>query len=328
MQHLDLQVIDQSQQWIQTQPVWLCTVLSTFGSSPRPPGTLMAINGAGQFCGSLSGGCIEEDFIARIRDGDFRAESQMVRYGDGGLTPNRTLPCGGVLDILIEYLQPDAQNAARLAQLQQALSGHLALRKVVRPPQRCEALETIDWRSSTVVERDGERILLTIAAAPRLIVAGLSPVAIYCVEFAVSLGFETIICESREEMLENFRDRLPAQCQLETQFPARYLERHGCHAHTAIVALTHDPRMDDLTMMEAVNTDAFYLGVMGSQRNSENRLARLAKVGGLTERELARIHAPVGLDIGSKTPAEIALAVMADIVRHKNQALRSGEAAA
>ncbi|WP_130831707.1 XdhC family protein [[Erwinia] mediterraneensis] len=320
MQNLDLQVIDQCQQWIQTQPIWLCTVLNTFGSSPRPPGTLMVINRAGQFCGSLSGGCIEDDFIARIRDGDFRAESQVVRYGDGGLTPNRTLPCGGVLDILIEYLLPDAQNAARLAQLAQALRGHLALRKVVTPPQRCETLETVAWRSSTQIEREGERIQLTIAAAPRLIVAGLSPVALFCAEFAVALGFETIICESREEMLENFRPRLPPQCQLEMQFPARYLERHGCHAHTAIVALTHDPRMDDLTMMEAVQTEAFYLGVMGSLRNSQNRLARLAQSGGLTEQELARIHAPIGLDIGSKTPAEIALAVMADIVRCKNRA--------
>lgn len=320
MQNLDLQVIDHCQHWIQTQPVWLCTVLNTFGSSPRPPGTLMAINQAGQFCGSLSGGCIEEDFIARIRDGDFRADSQVVRYGDGGLTPDRTLPCGGVLDILIEYLLPDAQNASRLAQLAQALTGHLALRKVVTPPRRCETLEVTAWRSSTLVERDGERIQLTIAAAPRLIVAGLSPVAIFCAEFAVALGFETIICESREEMLENFRHQLPFQCRLEREFPARYLEQYGCHAHTAIVALTHDPRMDDLTMMEAVQTPAFYLGVMGSQRNSQNRLARLAQSGGLTPQELARIHAPVGLDIGSKTPAEIALAVMADIVRCKNRA--------
>lgn len=318
MQHLDLQVIDQSQRWLVSQPIWLCTVLCTFGSSPRPPGTMMAITAEGEYYGSLSGGCIEEDFIGRIRNGDFRQASQRVRYGDGGLAPDRTLPCGGVLDILIEYLLPDEQNNQRLAQLWRALAGHLALQKVVTLPHACERLEEIVWRSSTVVEQKADQIILTIAAPPRLVIAGLSTVALYCASFAVSLGFETVVCENRPEFLLNFAAQLDAQVQLEKTFPARYLEEQGCHANTAIVALTHDPRMDDLTMMEAVNTPAFYLGVMGSQRNSTNRFERLQSVGGLSDGELDRIHAPIGMDIGSKTPAEIALAVMADIVKKKN----------
>ena len=319
MQHIDLQVIDQGQRWLVSQPVWLCTVLCTFGSSPRPPGTMMVITADGDYCGSLSGGCIEEDFIRRIRNGDFQQPSQRVRYGDGGLTPDRTLPCGGVLDILIEHLQPSDDNAQRLAQLHGALAGHLALQKVITLPRACERLEEIVWRSSTVVEQQGDRITLTIAAPPRLIVAGLSTVALYCASFAVSLGFETIVCENRPDFLANFASQLDGAVRLEKCFPARYLEEQSCHANTAVVALTHDPRMDDLTMMEAVHTPAFYLGVMGSQRNSANRRQRLAQIGDLSAADLARIHAPIGMDIGSKTPAEIALAVMADIVKAKNR---------
>lgn len=105
---------------------------------------------------------------------------------------------------------------------------------------------------------------------------------------------------------------------LRHEFPAKILEKENCHQNTAIVALTHDARMDDLTMMEAVNTPAFYLGVMGSDKNSQSRMARLQRIGGLEPHQLARIHAPIGLPIGSKTPAEIALAIMADIVRVKN----------
>lgn len=318
MQNLDIRVINQSCLWIKNQPVWLCTVLTTFGSSPRPPGALMVINAEGNFCGSLSGGCIEDDFVTRVREGYFRQPSQIVRYGDRGLTPDRALPCGGILDILIEYLEPNEKNSIYLDAIQQSLTRHIPLNKRIRPPLACHSLIEAAWSSSTMVRRQNEEISITLAAAPGIIIAGLSAVALYCAEFAVGLGFETVICEHRDEILENFRDQIGPHSKLEKVFPARYLEQHGCHANTAIVALTHDPRMDDLTMMEAVNTDSFYIGVMGSKRNTENRMARLARTGGMTQEELRRIHAPIGIDIGSKTPAEIALAVMADIVKTKN----------
>ncbi|QCR35695.1 XdhC family protein [Nissabacter sp. SGAir0207] len=319
MQSLDLSVARQAQAWIGHQPVWLCTVLATFGSSPRSPGALLAATADGRYSGSLSGGCVEEDFIARLRAGEFRQPSQVVRYGDGGLTPNRALPCGGVLDILIEYLPCNADSAHYLGQLATALAGHGALTKSLRLPGACHALTLSDQPPATGVARDGDLLTLHIAAAPRLIVAGLSPVALYCAGFAVALGFETVVCEPREEELENLAPQLPEGVLLERRFPAKFIEQGGCHAQTAVVALTHDPRLDDLTLMEAVQTEAFYIGAMGSMKNSRNRRERLQRIAGLTEQELARVHAPIGLDIGSKTPAEIALAVMADVVAHKNR---------
>ncbi|QLK61726.1 XdhC family protein [Enterobacteriaceae bacterium Kacie_13] len=318
MQHLDNQVISQAREWLAQQPVWLCTVLTTYGSSPRAPGALMVATADSRYCGSLSGGCVEEDFLQRIAAGYYQQASQIVRYGDGGLTPNIALPCGGSLDILIEYLPATQGNLEYLQRMGMALAGHYALDKSLTLPAACDHLALTEYHSATQVIRNGDSVHLHLAAPPRLLIAGLSSVALYCADFACALGFEVVVCECREDVLENFLPLLKVEIQLEKVFPAKYLEREGCHANTAIVALTHDPRMDDLTLMEAVNTPAFYIGAMGSQRNSARRRERLQTIADFSADDFARLHAPVGLSIGSKTPAEIALAVMADIVRHKN----------
>ncbi|WP_215787695.1 XdhC family protein [Pantoea dispersa] len=318
MHSLDVQVVRMAQQWAEAQPVWLCTVLSTYGPSPRPPGAMMVIRADGRCSGSLSGGCVEENFITRVQQQAFSAASQLVRYGEGGDTPDRALPCGGVLDILVERLPAGAATLRYLQQLEDALTGARAITKRLTLPQPCHALEPAPYTRRTRTQVTDGDIVLTLSAAPRLILAGLSSVAVYCANFALALGFETIVCEHREEVLSNMAAELAPDVKLVQQFPAAYLEREGCHAATAILSLTHDARIDDLTMMEAVNLPAFYLGAMGSQRNSAKRKARLSAIAELTPAQLQRIHAPVGLDIGSKTPAEIALAIMADIVRHKN----------
>ncbi|PIJ48483.1 XshC-Cox1 family protein [Erwinia sp. OLTSP20] len=323
MQHLDITVIHQALDWLQHRPVWLCTVLNTYGSAPRSPGSMMVADARHHFCGSLSGGCIEEDFLQRIAGGEFQAASQVVRYGEGGLTPDITLPCGGSLDILIEYLTPDDTNRGALQQISAALTGHYALEKSIILPYACQLNPSPGISGRHQVMYDECTIRLYLAAPPQLLIAGLSSVALYCAEFASALGFHVVVCENRSDVLDSFAPQLKPDITLHRQFPAKYIEQNGCHAATAVVALTHDPRMDDLTLMEAIGTPAFYLGAMGSQRNSTRRLQRLQTIAGFTPAQLARIHAPIGLALGSKTPAEIALAVMADIVRYKNHSLAS-----
>ncbi|HGM7839442.1 TPA: XdhC family protein [Serratia marcescens] len=319
MQHLDVTVVSQAISWLQQQPVWLCTVLSTYGSSPRSPGALMAATRDGRYSGSLSGGCVEEDFLRRVAAGEYQAASQVIRYGEGGMTPNVALPCGGVLDVLIEYLPAGEDSIAYLQRIAGALEGHHALIKRLTLPNACHSLEQSHFTSATQVKRRLEQITLHIAAAPRLLIAGLSSVALYCADFAVALGFEVLVCENRPEVLDNFAAELKPGVTLLRQFPAKFIEEGGCHANTAVVALTHDPRMDDLTLMEAIHTPAFYIGAMGSLRNSARRRQRLQQIAEFTPQELERIHAPIGLPLGSKTPAEIALAVMAAIVQQKNR---------
>ncbi|MDL4912520.1 MAG: XdhC family protein [Enterobacterales bacterium endosymbiont of Blomia tropicalis] len=318
---LDQRVIDSALRWLQSsQPVWLCTVLHTYGSSPRAPGTMMAINNQGDSCGSLSGGCIEEDFLQQLASGAYRNSSQIVRYGEGGLRPNVELPCGGSVDVLIEYLPVDTASAELLSAMHAALFGKHYLVKKLQPGQRaqweCFPADTV----LPVLSHSQEEVVIPVGAIPQLLIAGYSVVAFECIRLALILGFKVTVCEHRASQLAEIEQQFGTDLNvcIVPQHPAKWLEQHKISSKMAILSLTHDPRIDELTMMEAVNTPAFYLGVMGSARNSAKRRQRLGDIGGLSDAELRRIQAPVGMKIGSKTPAEIALSVMADVVRAKN----------
>ncbi|MDE1168070.1 MAG: XdhC family protein [Pseudomonas sp.] len=319
MQHLDLQVLQRALAWLSAgQPVWLCTVLATYGSAPRAPGSLLVVNGQGQWLGSLSGGCVEDDFLARIQEGEFRQAVSVVRYGAGDEPRAQvSLPCGGVLDVLVEHLGNDCQVLEHLRALESALQGHGRLIREVDLHTGARSLQA-DTEQGPRIEREIDRVRLRVGAAQRLLLAGYSSVAHACAQLGVGLGFEVVLCDPREEVLDGV---VLEGVEIRRQLPSVFIAAGGCHRDTAVVALTHDPRIDDLAMMEAVRTEAFYIGVMGSMQTSTKRLERLRRIGRLSEADLARVHAPIGLNLGSKTPAEIALAVLADIVR-----IRSGVA--
>ncbi len=239
----------------------------------------------------------------------------IVRYGEGD-DPNSNirLPCGGILDVLVENLAPDCDVQAHLRELESALLGQRRLLREVELGSGARSLRD-DSSHGPRAERDGECVRLRVGAAQRLLLAGYSSVAHACAEFGKGLGFEVILCDPREEAL---RGVLLEGIEIRRELPSLFIADGGCHADTAVVALTHDPKIDDLAMLEAVRTEAFYIGVMGSRATSEKRFERLRRIGGLGDAELARIHAPIGLNLGSKTPAEIALAVLADILRIRN----------
>ncbi|MCW8278723.1 XdhC family protein [Pseudomonas sp. PCH199] len=315
MKNLDIQVIEQASRWLeQGENVWLCTVLSTYGSAPRGPGAMLVALRCGDFCGSLSGGCVEEDFLERLGREEFKACNQIIRYGEGGLAPSLELPCGGVLDVLIEHFEPDCQSHEHFARLLSALQGHQLIVRHVTLGTRQVRIETCSIGCAPV-SVGTDHVRLRIGAVRRLLIAGLSPVAEFCASFAVALGYEVVVCDPRTELTANFQ--VPGAKLIEMH-PATYIAQGGCHDATAVVALTHDPRLDDLTLLEAVMTSAFYIGAMGSRRTSEKRLERVRRIGKLDDELVERIHAPIGLNLGSKTPAEIALAVMSDIVRVSN----------
>lgn len=315
MKQLDLQVVQQARNWLeQGHAVWLCTVLSTFGSAPRAPGAMLVALSSGDSCGSLSGGCVEEDFLERVQNAGFDTCNQIVRYGEGGLTPTRALPCGGVLDVLVEYLQPGEIVQRLLGQVEQALGGgELLIREVPlgEGVSRCRP----GSMSEAKIQRSAEQVSIRVGAVLRVVLAGWSPVAEFCAGFAVALGYEVIVCDPRAEAIAEVK---VAGVQALEILPARFIAEQGAHSATAILALTHDPRLDDPTLIEAVRTEAFYIGAMGSQRTSAKRLERLARLGGLSPEDMARIHAPIGLQLGSKAPAEIALATLADVLRVAN----------
>src|SRR5690554_5290115 len=316
MQPLDIQVVDRAISWCDgVQDLCLCTVLSTFGSSSRAPGAWLAAQASGDHCGSLSGGCVEEDFLERLQEGEFQGRINRIPYGaaDGKDKPGVSLPCGGVLDVLIEHWPASASTREHFLALRAALSGQgHVVRKVCL--KTGEASVEPDRETGQKVMEDETTATLKLRVGPvsRLLIAGLSPVATACASFAHSLGFEVIVCDPRQEEVCDFN--VPG-VTLRQELPSVWIAREGCHGATAVVALTHDPKIDDTALMEAVKTDAFYIGVMGSLRTSEKRRERLLRIGGLNQQQIERIRMPIGLNIGSKTPAEIALSVMADIVR-------------
>ncbi|MBM7061477.1 XdhC family protein [Pseudomonas sp. UL073] len=320
MQHLDLMVIRRALDWSRAgQRLWLCTVLTTYGSAPRAPGALLAANERGEWIGSLSGGCVEDDFLERLAEGAFVEPVALVRYGDGSDPRSRIqLPCGGVLEVLVENLAASCDSQAYLRELDSALSGQRRLVREIELPEGSRRLYD-DRAHGPRVEREARQVRIRVGAAQRLLLAGYSSVAQVCAEFAQALGFEVLLCDPSEEVLAGVE--LPG-VEIRRELPSEVIRQGGCHADTAVVALTHDPRIDDLAMLEAVRTEAFYIGVMGSRLTSGKRRERLHRVGGLSEAEISRIHAPIGLNLGSKTPAEIALAVLADILRVRNGVAR------
>jgi len=315
MQHMDLAVIEQALAWTREgKTVWLCTVLSSYGSSPREPGSWLVADKDGAYVGSLSGGCVEEDFLARLRDRQFQDRVARIRYGapSGPGDPQLRLPCGGVLEVLVERLPADSETLAHLVCLQDALQGSAPLARRVSTTDGSWKIAEDAGLGARVENLSEESVLLRIGPVARLIIAGISPVSVACADFARSLGFEVLVCDPREEETARFAVE---GATLIPMLPSLYITSQTCHRATAVVALTHDPRIDDLALIEAVRTDAFYIGVMGSARTSKARAERLLRSGGLNQTDIDRIHMPIGLALGSKTPAEIALAVMADIVR-------------
>jgi xanthine dehydrogenase accessory factor len=312
MHHLDLQVIERALKWAnEGLTVWLCTVLKTFGSSPREPGAMLVACSTGAYIGSLSGGCVEEDFIGRLQSGDFDKPVQQIRYGGEDSAASVRLPCGGSLDVLVEQLTPTAENLTHLEVMHATLLGRQSLSRYISLSDGRKRFNPATL-ADPAVAFDTTSVSIRIGPALRLIIAGISSISSPCALFAQSLGFEVIVCDPNEDARKNFD--VPG-VEVQAVLPSVFIASGGCHANTAVVAVTHDPRIDDLAMIEAVRTEAFYIGVMGSQQTSQQRAERLLRSGGLTDAQLARITMPIGLNLGSKTPSEIALAVMADIVR-------------
>jgi xanthine dehydrogenase accessory factor len=312
MQHLDVIVLEHALKWArEDREVWLCTVMSTFGSAPRSPGAMLVATEDLQYQGSLSGGCVEEEFLQAISEDHFRNAAQFLVYGkDIEERARLKLPCGGALVLLVEHRKPSMKWIEHLEGLLCALKGQMRLTREVWLEHGDFSLTEAPSGSQTV-SYTPSRAVISIGPALRIVLAGLSAVAQICGQFAKALGFEVVVCDPREEVTHLKIDGV----ELLPVLPSIYIAGGGCHAATAVVALTHDPKIDDLALMEAVNTDAFYIGAMGSTRTSAARAERLIRIGGLDENQVSRLHMPIGLDLGSRTPAEIALAVLADIMR-------------
>lgn len=316
MEALNERVLSGVLGWLQAgERCWLATVVRTYGSSPRPVGSLFAFNPVRGTLGSLSGGCIEEDLQAMLASqAPGPAELPvLLRYGVTQEEQIRyALPCGGELQVLLEELQPEPGLLEHFDALLKALYQR---QPVVRHVSLINGDRTIQVDPAAVFSCDESSLCHPLAPAHRLLLVGAGEVALYVAQFARTLDFEVTLCDPRESFFQNWT--LPnveaVQC-----LPDDLIRERFHDPHCAVLALAHDPRIDDMALLEALSTEAFYIGAMGSQATSQARRERLTALG-LTEAELARLHAPIGLPIGSKTPAEIAISVLAHVIAERSR---------
>jgi xanthine dehydrogenase accessory factor len=308
----DTEVLEAAAAWLgEGRQVALVTVLRTWGSSPRPPGSLLAMNDAGEMAGSVSGGCVEATLVARYRAGELALPGPtLVDFGvDRDEAGRMGLPCGGRLELLVEApLGIDAVQAL----LERIHAGHLSAREVDLDSGKVRlsaAPPGIDFRLA------GGRLVKTFGPAWQLLLVGDGQIARHLADMARQLDYRVIVCEPREE----FRSRNPVDgVTYTTAMPDDAVTALGDRAgRTAVVTLAHDPKQDDLALTAALESAAFYIGALGSRRSADARLRRLAALGHGAG-ELARIHGPAGLDIGSRRPAEIALSILAEITALRN----------
>jgi len=317
----DREILETAVNWIgQGFSPLLVTVVRTWGSSPRPVGSLMLMREDGLHTGSVSGGCVEEDLVSRYRSQQLSDSfPSMIDYGINRQEATRLgLPCGGRLELLIEQLYSvtalqvllDTHQSRQLVSRQVCLStGEVSLHPT-------SAAEDFSYTQDAVKKVFGPRWQLLLIGAGHLS---------QCVaQVALMLDYHVIVCDPRDAYSETWTVE---GAELLRVMPDDAVRMYASHPRSVVVALTHDPKLDDMALLDALSSEAFYVGALGSKRNSELRRERLEALG-VTEQQLRRLHAPVGLAIGSRTPAEIAVSIMAEVTSRRNQAARRAQDAA
>jgi xanthine dehydrogenase accessory factor len=319
MESLDLRVLADVLAWKRNgHAVTLVTVVETWGSAPRPPGALLAVRDDGVVSGSVSGGCVEDDLIARTKAafnaapvaGQDAGKPSMIAYGVSKEEATRFgLPCGGTLRLVQEPLL----DATWVEQLLARTAEHRLVARSLSLTTGQVALQ--DAVRGQSMHFDGNTLTTVFGPKWRLLLIGAGQLSQAVAQMASLLDFEVLVCDPREEYAATLDvegvQRMPGM-------PDDVVRELLPDAHTAIVALTHDPKLDDMALLEALKSAAFYVGALGSRRNQETRKKRLAEHFDLSTDELARLHGPVGLRLGAKTPAEIAVSIVAEIVEVKN----------
>jgi len=311
MDSVDIEVLRAAEAWRKEgRRVALGTIVKTWGSAPRPVGAMVAIRDDGQVAGSVSGGCVEDDLIEKIKSASIAAKQpQLVTYGVTNEEATRWgLPCGGTLQIVMEPLT----EASKVAELLERIGAQQLVRRRLEMDSGRATLEPGRWQD--VLEFDGKLLSAVHGPRWRLVLIGAAQLTRYLAEMARMLDYHVVVVDPREEYADGWD--VPG-VPLDRGMPDDVVRSLNLDGHSAVVALTHDPKLDDLALMEALKSAAFYVGAIGSKKNNDARRARLREFD-VSDEEIARLRGPVGLYIGSKTPPEIAVAILAEMtaVRH------------
>ena len=307
MDSLDTEVLKHALDWCADgHAVHLATVIKTWGSAPRQAGAMLAVRADGRLVGSVSGGCIEDDLIVRAQQNLLPEHPELVLYGVSQEEAARFgLPCGGTLKLVIEPLHKTdwLVQVVRATRASQLIGRWLDLKSGVST--------LTDARAGQLTEASETGCHFIYGPHWRLLIIGANQTARALAQIALMLEFQVIICDPREEFTADWD--MPG-VTLQAGMPDDAVGAIQTDSRTAIVAITHDPKLDDMALLEALISPAFYIGALGSSRNQAKRRERLLSFD-LTEAQVDRLHGPVGLQIGSRTPAEIAVSVAAELVQ-------------
>src|SRR6478609_6341516 len=320
MENLDVMVLRTLRDWRAAgKRALLATVVRTWGSSPRPIGSIMALAEDGAVVGSVSGGCIEDDLIYRHTQAYAGKEPghqipsgppTFVKYGITADEAHRFgLPCGGTLELLLEY-DPDAPG---LAELVRELEAGRLMQRTVRLADGFATLSPAP--APTGLEADETQVVNTFGPEYRMLLIGAGQLTEYLATMALFSGFAVTVCDPREEYRGAWS---VAGAKVVSDMPDDVVIAFRPDRRSCVIALTHDPKLDDLALLEALKTESFYVGAIGSRRNNEARHQRMVEHFGLGAADLQRLRGPIGVYIGSKTPAEIAVSIMAEVLAVKN----------
>jgi xanthine dehydrogenase accessory factor len=311
MDSIDIEVLEAAMRWLdEGHRALMVTVVKTWGSSPRPEGAMLVVRGDGHVMGSVSGGCIEDDLVDRVRRlGIEQTFPETMKYGISADEAHRFgLPCGGTIQLVLEPITQ--QSSIR------ALYEAIGRRELVA--------RTLDMATGAVTlgpagTADGvyfDKTHLTTIHGPRyrMLVIGAGQLSRYLCQIAVGLDYQVVVCDPREEYVNTWD---VSGTKLVRTMPDDTVLGMKLDERSAVIALTHDPKLDDLALMEALKTSAFYVGALGSRRNNAARRERLREFD-LTDVQLARLHGPAGIYIGSRTPPEIAISILAEVTAAKN----------
>jgi len=318
MQATDTEVLRNAIQCLENnEQVFLITVIKTWGSSPRPVGSIMTISKNGQLSGSVSSGCIEEDLIKCIcqQYHDLKLPI-IVKYGGSQEQIQRfQLPCEGSIELLIEPLKQ-----LHKISFEKILNAIHQRKMIYRKLDISSGDIKLDFTTvflETGIE--GKLLTQTFGSQWKLLIIGAGDLSLQVAEIASGLNFQITVCEPRKDYAESWKH---AQSTLSNEMPDDITRTMAIDSRCAVITLSHDPKIDDMALLEALNSSAFYIGALGSLKTTQSRIKRL-KMLGISELQLKKLRAPIGIDIGSKTPAEIAVSILAEIISHRSQMLKN-----
>lgn len=295
--------------------VFMAVIGAVHGSGPRPPGSIMLYVRGGAVLGSLSGGCVEDELLAQIDRRDFDdAVAPVLEYGLTAQENERLgLPCGGFLRVVLRPLRL-AVDEAWLGELIELLARRASVTVEVSLATGAVTLREVA-RTNPATLTDAA-LEFALGPCERLLLVGAGHLSRVLARFALELDYEVFVTDPRAELLAEWHDQ--EGIRLREGMPDDVVRELLCEGQLHVVTLTHDPRIDDMALMYALESDAAYIGALGSVRTQAARMERLRALG-LEDHALARLHAPIGLDTGSKTPAEIAVSILAELIQYRRR---------